>query len=99
MGMISHVHTSILQGIDAVRCEVEADVAKGNMGDIKLVGLADAAVRECVSRIQAALKNSGYAWPGPKVTINLAPAELRKDSAALDLPIAMALLLAGGQFR
>lgn len=96
--MISRVHSSILQGIDAVACEVEADVTTGPVGDVKLVGLADAAVKESISRIQAALRNSGYRWPGPKVTINLAPADVRKDSSAFDLPIAIAALLAGCQF-
>ena len=96
--MISRVHSSILQGIDAVACEVEADVAVGGRGELKLVGLAEAAVKESVSRIQAALRNSGYRWPGPKVTINLAPADVRKDSAAFDLPIAIAVCVAGGLF-
>jgi magnesium chelatase family protein len=96
--MISRVHSSILQGIDAIGCEVEADVSSGKSGELKLVGLAEAAVRESVSRIQAALRNSGYRWPGPKVTINLAPADVRKDSAAFDLPIALAVCLAGGMF-
>jgi magnesium chelatase family protein len=96
--MIARLHSSILQGIDAVPCEIETDVSNGQIGEIKLVGLADAAVRESTSRIQAALRNSGYRWPGPKVTINLAPAELKKDSAAFDLPIALACMIAGGQF-
>jgi len=96
--MISRVHSSILQGIDAIAGEVEADVARGRIGELKLVGLAEAAVKESVSRIQAALRNSGYRWPGPKVTINLAPADVRKESAAFDLPIAMAVMLAGGAF-
>ncbi len=96
--MISRVHSSILQGIDATGCEVEADVARGGLGELKLVGLAEAAVKESVSRIQAALRNSGYRWPGPKVTINLAPADVRKDSSAFDLPIAIAVCLAGGMF-
>ena len=96
--MISRVHSSVLQGIDAIGCEVEADIAKGGMGEVKLVGLAEATVKESISRIQAALRNSGYRWTGPKVTINLAPADVRKDSAAFDLPIAIAVMLAGGQF-
>ena len=96
--MISRVHSSILQGIDAVACEVEADVAIGKVGELKLVGLAEAAVKESLSRIQAALRNSGYYWPGPRVTINLAPADLRKDSAAIELPIAVAVCTAGGLF-
>jgi len=96
--MISRVHSSVLQGIDAIGCEVEADVAAGGVGELKLVGLAEAAVRESVSRIQAALRNSGYRWPGPKVTINLAPADVKKESAAFDLPIAIAVCAAGGLF-
>jgi len=94
--MISRVHSSILQGIDAIAGEVEADVAVGGAGELKLVGLAEAAVKESVSRIQAALRNSGYRWPGPKVTISLAPADVRKESAAFDLPIAIAVCVAGG---
>ncbi len=96
--MNARVHSSILQGIDAIACEVEADVAAGGMGELKLVGLADVAVKESVSRVQAALRNSGYRWPGPKVTINLAPADVWKDSAAFDLPIALAVGMAGGLF-
>ena len=96
--MISRVHSSILQGIDAVACEVEADVSRGQTGELKLVGLAEASVKESVSRIKAALRNSGYRWPGPKVTINLAPADVKKDSAAFDLPIAIAVCMAGGTF-
>ncbi len=97
--MISRVHSSILQGIDAIACEVEADVSAGGQGELKLVGLADTSVKESVSRIQAAMRNSGYRWPGPKVTINLAPADVKKDSAALDLPIAVAVAIAGGVFQ
>jgi len=96
--MISRVHSSILQGIDAIGCEVEADVSSGQTGEIKLVGLAEGSVKESTSRIQAALRNSGYRWPGPKVTINLAPADVKKDSSAFDLPIAMAVQLAAGMF-
>jgi len=96
--MISRVHSSILQGIDAIGCEVEADVSGGQEGTVKLVGLAEKSVQESVSRIQAALRNSGYRWAGPKVTINLAPADVKKDSAAFDLPIAAAVMLASGQF-
>jgi len=96
--LIARVHSSILQGIDAVAGEVEADVARGGTGELKLVGLAETAVKESVSRIQAALRNSGYRWPGPKVTINLAPADVKKDSAAFDLPIAIAVMMAGGMF-
>ncbi len=95
--MISRVHSSILTGIDAVACEVEVDVAMGANIEFKLVGLAEAAVKESISRIQSALRNSGYHWPGPKVTINLAPADVKKDSSGFDLPIAVACVAAGGQ--
>jgi magnesium chelatase family protein len=94
--MISRVHSSILQGIDAVACEVEVDVSMGPEAEFKLVGMAETAVRESISRIQAALRNSGFRWPGPKVTINLAPADVKKESAAFDLPIALAACFAGG---
>jgi len=80
---------------------VEADVSGGQEGTVKLVGLAEKSVQESVSRIQAALRNSPDAhrdWAGPKVTINLAPADVKKDSAAFDLPIAAAVMLASGQF-
>ena len=94
--MISRVHSSILQGIDAVACEVEVDVSMSAEPEFKLVGMAETAVKESISRIQAALRNSGFRWPGPKVTINLAPADVKKESAAFDLPIALAACLAGG---
>ncbi len=94
--MISRVHSSILQGIDAVACEVEVDVSMSPEPETKLVGMAETAVRESILRIQAALRNSGFRWPGPKVTINLAPADVKKESAAFDLPIALAACLAGG---
>ena len=94
--MISRVHSSILSGIDAVACEVEVDVSSGTQIECKVVGMAEIAVKESISRIQAALRNSGYRWPGPKVVVNLAPADVKKDSAAFDLPIALAAAAAGG---
>ena len=99
--MIARVHSSILQGIDAIACEVEADVVESadNESNIRLVGLAEAAVKESVSRTISALHNSGYRWPGPKVTINLAPADVKKDSSGYDLPIAIACMMASGQFQ
>ncbi len=98
--MNARVHSSILQGIDAIACEIEADVVESgdNESNIRLVGLAEAAVRESISRTMSALHNSGYRWPGPKVTINLAPADVKKDSAGYDLPIAIACMMASGQF-
>lgn len=96
--MISKVKTSILSGIDSIIGDVEVDVSSGGIGEIKLVGLAKAAAKEATSRIQSALRNSGYYWPGPRVIINLAPADIRKDSASFDLPIAIAAMMADEQF-
>ncbi len=95
--MISRIHSMVLQGIDAAACEIEVDIARGGLGEIRLVGLPDAAVKEAVSRVQAAMRNSGYRWPGPKVTINLAPADVKKEGPAFDLPIALGVMMAGGE--
>jgi len=95
--MLSRIHSMILQGIDAAPCEVEVDIARGGMAELSLVGLPDAAVKESISRVQAAMRNSGYRWPGPKVTINLAPADIRKEGPAYDLPIALGAMLASGE--
>lgn len=97
--MISRIKTSILTGIDAIPGDVEADVSLGGLAQVKLVGLAKAAAKETTSRIQTAMRNSGYHWPGPKVIINLAPADVRKDSASFDLPVALATMMAGEIFR
>jgi len=63
------------------------------------VGLPDAAVKEAVSRVQAAMRNCGYRWPGPKVTISLAPADVKKEGPAFDLPIALGVMMAGGELE
>ncbi len=82
-------------GIDAVPVEVETDIAKG-LPAYTVVGLPGGAVRESDDRIRAAIRNSGLPFPGRKVTVNLAPADLRKDGALLDLPIALSVLCAEG---
>ena len=97
--MISRVHSMTLQGIDAAACEVEVDVARGGLGEIRLVGLPDPAVKEAISRVQAAMRNCGFRWPGPKVTISLAPADVKKEGPSFDLPIALGVLLAGGEIH
>jgi len=85
-------------GIDAFRVEVEADVAKG-MPSVQIVGLADNAVKESRERVRAALVNGGFWFPTTRVTLNLAPADIRKDGVSLDLPIALALLGATGEIK
>ena len=90
------MHTSImsasLQGIEAVNIEVEVDVSSGLPG-MTIVGLADHAIRESRDRIRAAIKNAGYKFPNRRITINLAPAHLKKEGTTLDLPIATGILV------
>jgi magnesium chelatase family protein len=84
-----------LFGIDAVPVEVEVDVSVGLPG-FSIVGLPDAAVQEARERVRVAIANSGYKFPTKKVIVNLAPANLRKEGAAFDLPIALAILAVAG---
>ena len=85
-----------LQGVDGQPVQVETDVT-GGMGGFAIVGLPDAAVRESKDRVTGALRNSGFAFPGGKVTINLSPADLKKEGAAFDLPIAVSIIAASRQ--
>src|SRR5271157_331227 len=94
--MLAKLNTFALVGIDAVPVEVEVDVAPGLPKTI-LVGLPEMAVRESIHRIERALANLGYQRHGGRTVINLAPADLKKDAGAFDLPIALALLVATGQ--
>src|SRR5918998_611220 len=84
-----------LFGIDALPVEVEVDVSSGLPG-FSIVGLPDAAVQEARERVRVAISNSGYKFPTKKVIVNLAPANLRKEGAAFDLPIALGVLAASG---
>ncbi len=83
-------------GIEGLLVEVEADLGVG-LPTFTIVGLPDAAVRESRERVLAAVRNCGFEFPARKITINLAPAHVRKEGARFDLPIAVALLLASGQ--
>ncbi len=82
-------------GMDSYPIAVEVDVSDG-LPQFATVGLPDASVKESRDRIRAAIRNSGLPFPGRKVTVNLAPADLRKDGALLDLPIALSVLCAEG---
>ncbi len=97
--MFARIHSMALAGIEAYPCEVEVDVSGRGFGVPTLVGLPDSAVKESIDRIRSALFNSGYALPKTKTTINLAPADIRKEGPAFDLPIALGLLLADDQLR
>jgi magnesium chelatase family protein len=94
--MLAKLSAFALVGIDAVRVEVEVDTAAGLPKTI-LVGLPELAVRESVHRIERALVNLGYQRPAGRTIINLAPADLKKDAGAFDLPIALGMLVATGQ--
>src|SRR5271156_74251 len=86
-------------GIDAYLMEVEVDVGSGRMGDFNVVGLPDIAVKESRERIKAALKNCGFDFPYPQsVTVNLAPADIRKEGSSFDLPMALGILGCQGTF-
>lgn len=91
--MISKVLTSATYGIDAYIIEVETHVEKAIPGFI-IVGLPDNAVKESRERVSAAIKNSGYKFPIQKITVNLAPADIRKEGSSFDLPIAIGILTA-----
>lgn len=90
--MLARIESFILFGIDAIQCEVEVDVADGGMEKTVITGLAQAAVRESVDRVDRAILNSGYANPNRHLLINLAPADVKKEGPALDLPIAIGIL-------
>ncbi len=92
--MLAKIHSFVLVGIDAIACEVEADVSQRGLAKVTLVGLPQAAVKESVERVRRAIINSGYAFPGHAVLINLAPADVKKEGPSLDLPVAIGLLRA-----
>ena len=93
--MLARVRSGALRGIDALLVDVEVDVSSG-LPQTTTVGLPDGAVREARDRIRAALRNSGFDYPQRRITVNLAPAGVRKEGVAFDLPIALALLAAEG---
>lgn len=97
--MSSKILSAAVIGLDAEIVEVEADIGGGELGLISIVGLPDAAVSESKERVKSAIKNSGLFLPKMKITINLAPADLKKHGPSYDLPIAVSLMLAANSFR
>lgn len=95
--MLAKLNTFALVGIDAVLVEAEVDNSYANLPKTVLVGLPEMAVRESVHRIERALYNLNYALPEGRTVVNLAPADLRKDAGAFDLPIALGMLVATRQ--
>ncbi|MGH2514051.1 MAG: magnesium chelatase domain-containing protein, partial [Ktedonobacterales bacterium] len=94
--MLAKVHTCAIVGLDGALVEVEVDIGHG-LPSFTIVGLPDTAVNEAKERVRAAIKNSGGIFPLRRITVNLAPADLRKAGPAYDLPIAIAILLASEQ--
>jgi magnesium chelatase family protein len=90
--VLAKVYSFILIGIDPLLCEVEVDVSQRGLSKTVIVGLAQAAVKESIERVRRAMINSGYAFPSHHLLINLAPADVKKEGPALDLPIAIGLL-------
>ncbi|MBI3318369.1 MAG: YifB family Mg chelatase-like AAA ATPase [Candidatus Omnitrophica bacterium] len=96
--MLAKVTTATVVGLSAVPVTVEVDVTDGLPG-LTIVGLPDTVVKESKERIKSALKNSQFAWPQTRITVNLAPAEVRKEGSAFDFPIALGLLAASRQLE
>src|SRR6185295_2639977 len=93
--MLARLTAAAIMGIDAIPVSVEVDVSSGLPG-LTMVGLPDTTVRESRDRVRTAIRNSGFPFPTEKVTVSLAPADVRKVGAAFDLPIALGILAAGG---
>src|SRR5439155_23034570 len=88
--MLATILSSAVHGIDALLVEVQVDVASG-LPQMAVVGLPDGAVKESRDRVRAALKNSGYECPARRITVNLAPADVKKEGSAFDLPMALGI--------
>jgi len=97
--MFARLHSMTLAGIEAHPCEVEIDVSGRGFGVPTLVGLPDSAVKESIDRIRSALSNCGFTLPRTRTTVNLAPADIKKEGPAFDLPIAIGLLMGDDQLR
>lgn len=96
--MIFKVKTSVIHGIDALSVDVEVQLS-GGQNNFTIIGLGDAAVKEAAVRVRTAIFHSGFFFPKGNVLINLAPAEIKKEGSAFDLPIAVAVLAASGQLN
>src|SRR5436190_21330556 len=93
--MLARLRTAAVFGVEACQVDVEVDVSFG-MPRFTMVGLPDASVRESRDRVRSAIRNSGFQFPAHRITVNLAPADVRKAGASFDLPIAIGILAAQG---
>jgi magnesium chelatase family protein len=89
--MLARVFSAAIQGVEAIQVEIEVNAGSGDPA-IVLVGLPDAAVRESKDRVTTAIANSGFRWPRSRTTVNLAPADLKKEGPSFDLPIAVGMI-------
>ena len=96
--MFARIRSLGLLGVEGFCIDVEADLSQGLPG-FDVVGLPGAAVRESRDRVRASMKNCGFTYPVSRITVNLAPADVRKEGSVYDLPLLLALLKASGQLR
>jgi magnesium chelatase family protein len=94
--MLARVHSFVLMGIDAILCDVEVNVSRSGLRKATIVGLPQQAVKESTQRVDHAIENSGFPMMARTMTINLAPADVKKEGPSLDLPMAIGLLRADG---
>lgn len=94
--MVAKITTAGLQGIDGIQVLCECDLSNG-LPAFEIVGLPDASVKEARDRVRAAVKNCGYEFPLRRITVNLAPADLKKEGPVYDLPVLLGILAASGQ--
>ena len=97
--MFVKINSFAVLGIDCVSVDAEVDISLGHLPSFEIVGLPDAAVKEARDRVRAALKNSKFSLPTAKITVNLAPANIKKVGSVYDLPIFLGILLASSQLR
>ncbi|MDD5496346.1 MAG: YifB family Mg chelatase-like AAA ATPase [Candidatus Omnitrophica bacterium] len=90
--MISKIYSSCLLGVDAYEVTAEVDIGSGSLPGFNVVGLPDTSIKESRDRIKSAIKNSGFSFPSKKIIVNLAPADIKKEGALFDLPIALSIL-------
>src|SRR4030043_1757599 len=94
--MLSKVLSASIIGIDAYPVDVEVDISSRGLPHFSMVGLPDAAVKESKDRVRAALKNIGFSFPLKQITVNFAPADLKKEGSSFDLPVAVGIIAAEG---
>jgi magnesium chelatase family protein len=96
--VISKIATAAIYGIDGIRMDVEVDISMG-LPSFNIVGLPETSVKESKERVRAAIRNAGFEFPNDRITINLAPADVRKEGSSFDLPIAVGILVSMGIIR